>query len=309
VPVNWALFRLIGRVEWAWVAAPIVALACTATVIRMARLDIGFARSMTEIALVELHRDYPRAHVSRYTALYTSLTTGYRFHADDPGTQTLPFPTSNELADSRFGITELVCRYGAGVDLDGLTVSSNSTALTHTEQMLDLGGPVALLHTRDGRQRLVNQTKYTLRDVGIIRKIKDAQNQEPWLETAWLGTLEAGGAAVVELAPRPASAKGRLFPEMARGPSRGEASNDRAPDLSPLVDVAADPLGMPPGEIRLIGWCDEEVPGLDVRPAAPQARHYNVVVAHLHYAPFPDPQPDRNTRADVDSELLKSIAR
>ena len=28
VPLNWALFRLIGRVEWAWVAAPLIAVVC-----------------------------------------------------------------------------------------------------------------------------------------------------------------------------------------------------------------------------------------------------------------------------------------
>ena len=32
---------------------------------------------VTEIAVVELHTGYPRAHVTRYTALYTSLSTTY----------------------------------------------------------------------------------------------------------------------------------------------------------------------------------------------------------------------------------------
>ena len=26
VPINWLVFRLMGRVEWAWVAAPIIAI-------------------------------------------------------------------------------------------------------------------------------------------------------------------------------------------------------------------------------------------------------------------------------------------
>ena len=35
---------------------------------------------------------YSRAHVTRYTVLYTSLATRYEFHLDDPAGQILPFP-------------------------------------------------------------------------------------------------------------------------------------------------------------------------------------------------------------------------
>ncbi len=96
VPVNWFVFRWLGRVEWAWAAAPLIAVVCTAVVINLAQLDIGFVRAENEIAVVELQDDYPRAHVTRYTALYTSLATGYGFHFDSPGSLMLPFPTVND---------------------------------------------------------------------------------------------------------------------------------------------------------------------------------------------------------------------
>ena len=60
VPLNWGVFRLLGRVEWAWAAAPLIAVACAAVVINVAKLDIGFVRSENEIAVVELQGDYPR---------------------------------------------------------------------------------------------------------------------------------------------------------------------------------------------------------------------------------------------------------
>ena len=44
-PVNWCVFRLLGRVEWAWAAAPLIAVICTVVVIHMAQLDIGFVRA------------------------------------------------------------------------------------------------------------------------------------------------------------------------------------------------------------------------------------------------------------------------
>ncbi len=83
-PVNWGIFRLIGRVEWAWLAAPLIAVAGAFAVIRLAQLDIGFASSLTEVAVAEVQADYPRAHVTRYTALYTSLSTKYKVSFEDP---------------------------------------------------------------------------------------------------------------------------------------------------------------------------------------------------------------------------------
>ena len=44
VPLNWLLFRLMGRVEWAWVAAPVVAVLGGVGIVKMAELDIGFVR-------------------------------------------------------------------------------------------------------------------------------------------------------------------------------------------------------------------------------------------------------------------------
>ncbi len=68
VPVNWAVFRMLGRVEWAWIAAPLIAIAGTYVVVQRAQLDIGFVRSQTEIGILELQPDHPRAHLARYTA-------------------------------------------------------------------------------------------------------------------------------------------------------------------------------------------------------------------------------------------------
>ena len=70
VPLNWALFWLLGRVEWAWIAAPLIAVACAVAVVWLAQLDIGFARAHTGIAVVELQSGYPRA-TSRATRCST----------------------------------------------------------------------------------------------------------------------------------------------------------------------------------------------------------------------------------------------
>ncbi|RMF44382.1 MAG: hypothetical protein D6753_02710, partial [Planctomycetota bacterium] len=53
VPLNWMVFRMLGRLEWAWIAAPLMAVAGVFVVMQVARLDIGFARRTTEIAVLE----------------------------------------------------------------------------------------------------------------------------------------------------------------------------------------------------------------------------------------------------------------
>ena len=194
VPVNWFVFRLLGRVEWAWAAAPLIAVICTIIVIHMAQLDIGFVRAENEIAVVELQHDYPRAHVTRYTALYTSLATGYRFSFDSPGAVLLPFPTVDSPKDFRMlvgqGYGKLICRHGDDANISGYSVGSNSIGFVHSEQWLDLVRPLTITVHPDGSFQLANHTQFLLRDAGVMKKTDDGG-----LQTAWLGNIEAGASA------------------------------------------------------------------------------------------------------------------
>ena len=140
VPVNWGVFAAIGRVEWAWIAAPIIAVGGMAAVVKLAQLDIGFARSQSEIAILELHNGYPRGHLTRFTALYTSLSTTYDVNPDERTTLILPF-----CADPNFtprlgqSIDTVTYHCEPTVQLTDFGVSSNSTSFLHSEEMFDLG--------------------------------------------------------------------------------------------------------------------------------------------------------------------------
>jgi hypothetical protein len=46
------------------------------------------------------------------------------------------------------------------------------------------------------------------------------------------------------------------------------------------------------GEVRLIGWSNDNLRGLSIKPAAPQARRGIVVIAHLGYGLGDPPRPD-----------------
>ncbi len=170
VPLNWLLFRLIGRVEWAWIAAPLIAIGCTVVVVHQAQLNIGFARSRNEIAVVEMQPGYSRAHKSYYTALYSSLATTFELQLADPGGQILPFPTGRKR-QLGFGESngEVVCRRGDDTRLTGLHVASNSKDYVHSEEMADFGGGVSLHRDSDGALRIANGTKHPLENCRVIQ--------------------------------------------------------------------------------------------------------------------------------------------
>ena len=336
VPLNWLVFRGLGRVEWAWAAAPVVAIVSTVVVIRLAQLDIGFARSQSEIAVVELQGDYGQAHVTRYNALYTSLATSYDMYLDDPGAAVLPFPTVSRPEQFRLSLGQslrrLTYRRGEQVSLSGFPVGSNSTGLIHSEEMLDLGGGIVLIEDADGPPRLTNQTGLNLYGAGLMRKTASGE-----LQTAWLGTLPpgtGGNGKRVQEASTPiewqafdateskavkkgtgsdpagedaAENGGRETPvplshtlwadEREQSPITAAKPPPGALNLRRLIELGQDPADLAPGEVRLIAWSDNELPGLTIDPAAPQSRRAAMVVAHLAYGLGDAPKADVNAKS------------
>ena len=306
VPVNWMLFRGLGRVEWAWVAAPLIAIVCTGTVIRLAQLDIGFARLQTEVAVAEIQGDYPRAHVARYNALYTSLTTYYNLQSDDAGAAILPFPTRDLVLISLSAppqTSKLTCRRGDQVTLSGFPVNSNSTGLVHSEELLDLGGGISLVKDGDRAWKLINRSKLNLHGVGLLRKTPFGA------EEAWLGDVPARGTGTSVPVESPAEvpvhwnaldtadpAKPLWAAEREQSPLSASKAASGSLSLRKLLILAQDPLGLDAGEVRLIGWSTDDLPGLQIKPAAPQVRRGIVVIAHLSYGLGDPPKPDANSR-------------
>lgn len=301
VPLNWLVFRALGRVEWAWVAAPIIALACTLLVIHLAQLDIGFLRSLTELAVVETHGGYQRAHVTRYAAMYTSLSTRYTLRMEDPGGQMQPFPTVDDPAKLRMLVgqtpAKLQYTYGKDVSLRGLEVSSNSTGLVHAEQMLDLGGSISLTETPAGGFQVANRTGLTLQGTGVVRK-----DGEGNVQTAWIGAMGPEATAFLRYRPRPAVAKGQSVWETERATLMAGLQAEGKPrlDLSRLFGLAESPDDLASGEVRLVAWVDAHLPGLEIQPVAPQKQQVALVIVHLRPGNLAPPKPDAQSRIAVD---------
>ena len=281
VPVNWLVFRLAGRVEWAWAMVPFIAIGGAAMVVWLAQLDIGFARSETEIAVLEAQNGFSRAHLTRYTALYTSLSTSYNVHFDDPNAVAQPFSVDVRLLQGQAHATVALRRDGEPF-LSDFVVSSNSTGMVHSEQMLELGGALVWQPGDDDTAKLENNTRLPLSGVAILRRVA---GEPQW---AWLGEVPAGQHAEVHFEPFDKDAR-----QQARDKSPLTQSDEAAGELSlrRMVDFAEDPRLVEPGEVRLVGWRDDAPSGVRVSPTAAQARRATLVIADLA---VPRRQPKRD---------------
>jgi len=192
VPVNWLIFRLIGRVEYAWVAAPVIAIAGAFLVIKFASLDIGFVRSNTQVGVLEIQADYSRAHLAEYSALYTSLSTRYSAELDNLTAQSLPFATDDDPAtfEPKETLSQVQLRRTVKNRLEGFQIQSNTTGLVHTEYLLDLRGIVSFDPPQSDdpdSASISNSTNVGISNAGIVGRTKDGKYQ-----VAWVGELGAG---------------------------------------------------------------------------------------------------------------------
>jgi hypothetical protein len=283
VPLNWLVFWLMRRVEWAWFAAPLITVLCAVAVVRLAELDIGFARSRTELALVELQGDYARAHVTRFTGLYASLATAYDLRFDDPASVVQPFAafTRQEIEEKKIYLGDLSTvnyrRDDDRVTLTGFNVTSNSTGMLHCEHMLDTGGGIRLSEGPGGTLTITNGTKLNLRGAALIGHAGVA-----WIDDEF----NSGATKTVRLERRAEGSSDHWFQERESNPVTSRERRDDMLKARLLVRMAESIDTLADGELRLVAWTDDELPGMVISPSASQARFANVVVAHLKYGPM-----------------------
>lgn len=293
VPLNWLIFQTVGRVEWAWIAAPFIAILGTFVVVNQAQLDIGFVRAQTEIGLLEQQPDYKRAHLSRFTALYTSLSTTYDLEFENMTSLAAPFPAGNN-PQSLSGLSRRDVDFQSydSVRLAGLPVSSNSTGMLHSEQMVALDGAVLKRKPQAGREQIENRSMLLLRSACVAHWDGDE------VRASWIGELPPGKSAPLSYVSVDDPAQPLFLENRA---AEGRQLGEERLNLEPLFRVALDPKYFEIGETRLVARVDQVFPGETITPAASQVRGATLVVAHLDYGKLPPPQRDENTRQDVKS--------
>jgi hypothetical protein len=183
---------------------------------------------------------------------------------------------------------------GTEVSLTGFSVLSNSTGLLHTEQMLELGGGMSLSDL-GGRSKLLNQTNHQLRDAAIIRRTLDDQ-----LQVAWIGDLGKQQQADVAFSPLRDPLVEFAAWEQTTATRRDAGEGEL--NIRRIFDVATDPQRLGLGETVLVGWNDELLDGMTVRPSAAQVTACTVFVAQLNHALRPQHGRDSNPYARLLSE-------
>ena len=296
VPLNWVLFRIMGRVEWAWAAVPLIAIGGGIAVIQAAQLDIGFARSRTEIALVEMHPGYDRAHVTRYIGFYTSLSSDYKVSGEEESTLIQPFDASD------LGRDKLVSLYqGTDVALTGFSVISNSTGMVHGEQMISLGGGFSL-DDASGELVLRNDSNQSLKGAAIVRR-----NEQNRVQAAWVGDLGTKEKKT-DIRFEPLTTVELEFEQWNQTSATSKRLVEGELNIRMLMDLATDPKRLGTGETVLVGWHDEVLPGIVVRPSASQVTARTLFVVHLKHEKRPEPKRDMNSFAVLDRDAKEREA-
>ena len=274
IPLNYLVFRWIGRLEYAWVAVPVIAIVGAVWVAGAARLDIGFARSHTELAVLELQPGHPRGHLSRLVAIYNSLSSEYRAEFDSVDAAAAPVDV---FEPSEFDpAVAFRTGFADGPELSGVAVGSNQVRMLHLEQIVDAGGGIELRG-----QRLINGTSYDLLDTYVVERSEDGE-----MRTAEAGQCVSGARRRLRFRP------GGLL----------DVPDDLPMQTGELIRRLASPGAVPPGSARLVARIDASLPGMRLTPAAKQSLAQTVLLAHLRHAPPPPAEPDVNLVSDLGLE-------
>ncbi len=292
VPLNWLICRLLlNRREWAWIVVPLLALGFAVGVERVAAYDMGYDSACDEIDLLEVQGVYPRAHLSRFAALYTTGRAKYAIaYPNEPTAVALPF--NNERSIGGEDVSTAVWQSYPVPALQNFSVQPRSLAMFRGEQMLGLSGPI-VLEEDQARRTVVNRSELELRDAVLVDFPGGGQRRE-----TYLGTIAA--VASVELGEQqPGSVPDRI---------EGYDGPDPAPLLAELRRNWEDrPENS--GELRLVAWTPRPIGGQTFEPALDRHRGMTAVLVHLRYGSPPSPDgPRYNVRAAGEAKAATSEA-
>ena len=286
VPLNWLVFRLMGRVEWAWIAAPFLALIGAGVVARSVQLDIGFSRSENRVGCIEIIEGYGRAHQATYTSLYTSLSTPYdAFFMNESGLA-LPMTLALQEGQVRRQRDRQTLNYNYAADerggLGSYQVRSNSTGVVHSEEFVELGGLITTKVAFEESTSVLmdNQSKLDLHDVLVCGL--DLQGR--WVEGE-LGDLRGSRERRVQLQLGDLKERWPAFWDASSSTRRVPESNTEFDSaklrVGKMLEEALYSIEFVPGKLVAMGWTENSVSNLNVEPMAVQQNRKSIVVVHL----------------------------
>ena len=274
VVLNFVVFRLVGRLEYAWLAVPAIAIIGAIWVARVARLDIGFARSQMEIAILETHPDHHRGHLSRVVSIYNSLSSTYSLQFNTRDAAASPF-----ASDRLNSLPSLVFEtdFADGPALRGLTVGSNQTRFVRAEQIVELDGEIYV----DG-DLLINESRFELLDVYVVEK-----NDQGEMRVAVVGMTSPQLKKRLRFQAQDVV----VLPE------------DLPLQVTQLMQRFLESSSIPNGTSRLVARIDQSLDGMKILPEANQKKAQTVLLAHLSHQKKITFEKDRNLVSDFRRAL------
>jgi hypothetical protein len=297
VPLNYLIFRLVGRLEYAWLAVPVIAIGGATWVARAAQLDIGFARSQNEVALLEMQSGYQRGHLTRVLAIYNSLASSYdlRFKTIDGCAAPMDlYGNPSRRTGDRSGGLSFRTSFDEGPTLAGFSIASNQIRLMHVEQIVDAGGGIDWVPNGDVANQagqssslgdsatasdfvLINNSALELQDAFVVSKDNDGE-----VRVAIVGGCAVGSRS------KPRFQKRKRF----------AIPTDLPMQMKSLLNRMTAPDNIPPGSTRLVARIDGSIDGCDIQPIAGQQQAQTLVLVHLTHAPAAAPEIDKNLLSD-----------
>jgi hypothetical protein len=229
--------------------------------------------------------------VTRYTGFYTSLSSDYEIRGENGSTLIQPFALRDY--NDRLATRGATLHQDDGIRLTGFDVTSNSTGMIHTEQMLGMGGPISW--KRDANRIVVsNDSDHDLKGAAIVRRTADKQ-----IEVAWIGDL-AKKSRFTELQFEPLETANLAFEEWENDTSTSSTTLEGDLNIRTVMEVATDPQRLGVNESVLVGWSDQLLSGIEAKPAATQVNSRTLFVVQLQHADRPIPRRDRDCFAVMD---------
>ncbi len=302
IPVNYLVFRVLGRLEWAWLAVVPLSILGAFWVARAAQLDVGFARSRNELAMLELPADYSRGHLTRVVGLYNSLASQYRidFSTPDAAIDVIRTRRQDEREASLFGAVEPELEFGveAGPSFDSIGVGSNSYGVVHLEQIVDVDGSIHVQSTApekaspessDAMQPLDGATVTNGTSLDMLDAFVVDCDTEGRVRVAALGTMASGSRKSIRF-----QASGSVV-----------VPSNLPMGMTDWMSRLLSSATLLPNSSRLVARIEQPLSGVSITPDCKQVRAQTLILAHLSYPPRPQMLRDKNLSSDFKPEQIQ----
>lgn len=296
VPTNWLVFRLLGRLELAWLAAPLIAIAGVFVIARAVQLDVGFSRSQTSLQFIELHNRYPRGLLSSHHALYSSLTTNYKIVYPEGEGIVCPMPQPRQRSLlSAGGLLPYKIADEKGTGFQSFPVLSNTIGLVQSEEVVSLTGAISWTIDQDARSfQVANDSQSIIRDV-----ILEGSDDSGAKLRAVVGTLEPGEQKKGTL-DQPVDSDLNWDIQL---PTEGKSGQDFDKlALEQNLKLIFKNYPIQHGEWIAMGWTESPLSKLQIAPSTAQTRSATLVLMHAKTAPLGPIEHDRQLMPKINKD-------